>query len=562
MPPGLRPIRLLLISLAAAVAAAVPVRPQLPELEETVEVRVVNVDVVVTDADGRLVRGLEREDFRLWVNGRPASIDYFSAIENRRPVDASPGAAPAYTDSAPFLAIAYDGRALQPPQARAAVEELRSQLDRLLASSRAVMVVRQGARLVVEQPFTRDRQLVDEALDRLLTRRVVSFDLGERRLLMKRIEGTDPPRLAAFEAEDDQVVEQARRLLQEIRNQAQMERFEVASAAEQLRSLVRSLGGLPGRKSVLYLGEGLRTRPAEPLYRVWWAKYNRWADQLGIYNIESEISLTRSDTRLTGLVEEANAHRVSFFSYDPGGLRTLGGSVEYSSVAASERTADERDARLETLVELALATGGIGRIDSGDVGGLLDEMLAGFDSYYSLGFEPTEADTGRVRVELREPGLRLRYLRRFAARTAAQELEESTLAALMTEMADNELQVAVELGAAARQPDGTFLVPVLVKVPVARLALLPRQSHHVGQLSFVILAQSADGDLSPPARGEVPIEIANGEMLSAMGRSAGYRLQMRVAEGEQRIAIGVRDEIARLDSVVSVRLDPRRGSGR
>ncbi len=144
-------------------------------------------------------------------------------------------------------------------------------------------------------------------------------------------------------------------------------------------------------------------------------------------------------------------------------------------------------------------------------------------------------------------------------RTAAQELEETTLATLLTAISDNKHDVSVELGDYEQQPDGTYLVPVLIKVPLARLALVPHRSHHVGRLSFVVMARSAGGDLSPPARGEVPIEIANAELLSAMGRMAGYRLQMRVAAGEQTIAIGVRDEVAREDTTLRLVLAPGGG---
>jgi hypothetical protein len=184
------------------------------------------------------------------------------------------------------------------------------------------------------------------------------------------------------------------------------------------------------------------------------------------------------------------------------------------------------------------------------VGSLLDEMQNGFGTYYSLGFTPDEIERGRVRVRVRQPDLRVRYLRQFAARTAAQELEEATLATLLTGAEDNRLQVAVDLGKAEPQKDGTFLVSVLIKVPMARVSLLPQRAHHVGRLSFVVMAQTADGALSRPATGEVPIEIANAELLSVMGQIAGYRMKLQTSAGEQILAIGVRDEVAHEDATL------------
>ncbi len=258
---------------------------------------------------------------------------------------------------------------------------------------------------------------------------------------------------------------------------------------------------------------------------------------------------------------EANAHRVTFYSFDPAGLRTVGSSAEFSSLEANQHLAGETERSLATLLDLALSTGGVGEIHDATIGPLLNQMLGGFGSYYSLGFEPGELQGGEIRVRLpAAPDLRLRYLTRFVVRTAARQLEEATLATLLTESGDNRLEVGVEMGEPEPQQDGTFVVPLLIKVPLARLALLPRRGHHVGRLSFVVMAQSAEGDLSPPARGEVPIEIANGELLRAMGRMAGYRLQVRMAAGRQTLAIGVRDEVAREDATVRLVLGPGRGA--
>jgi hypothetical protein len=47
--------------------------------EETIEVNVVSLDVVVRDASGNLVPGLTRADFRLLVDGKPVEITNFVA---------------------------------------------------------------------------------------------------------------------------------------------------------------------------------------------------------------------------------------------------------------------------------------------------------------------------------------------------------------------------------------------------------------------------------------------------------------------------------------------------
>ncbi len=68
------------------------------------------------------------------------------------------------------------------------------------------MVVRQSRGLVVEQPLTRERELLAAALSRLAERRAPVLDTAGRSLLLREIEHTEPPE-QAFEVEDDQMAE-------------------------------------------------------------------------------------------------------------------------------------------------------------------------------------------------------------------------------------------------------------------------------------------------------------------------------------------------------------------
>src|SRR5919108_4541508 len=54
---------------------------QAPDVTFQVEVNYVDVDVVVTDERGNFVKGLGRDDFEVFENGRPQKIDTFSLVE-------------------------------------------------------------------------------------------------------------------------------------------------------------------------------------------------------------------------------------------------------------------------------------------------------------------------------------------------------------------------------------------------------------------------------------------------------------------------------------------------
>ena len=80
----------LAVALGAAGAAAQDARPGV--FGEVLDVRVVNLEVVVTDRDGARVRGLGPQDFRLTVDGKEAPIDFFTEVVGGTVAAAATGA--------------------------------------------------------------------------------------------------------------------------------------------------------------------------------------------------------------------------------------------------------------------------------------------------------------------------------------------------------------------------------------------------------------------------------------------------------------------------------------
>src|SRR5947199_6450421 len=64
-----------------------------PSFGESIDVRVVNVEAVVTDRQGNRVTGLKPEDFRLRVDGREVPVEYFSEVRDGAALPATPEAA-------------------------------------------------------------------------------------------------------------------------------------------------------------------------------------------------------------------------------------------------------------------------------------------------------------------------------------------------------------------------------------------------------------------------------------------------------------------------------------
>ena len=67
---------ILLVGLSAVALAATPQAP--PGGQIQVQVNVVNVPVAVTDAEERFVMDLDKADFRVWEDGKPVEVRYFT----------------------------------------------------------------------------------------------------------------------------------------------------------------------------------------------------------------------------------------------------------------------------------------------------------------------------------------------------------------------------------------------------------------------------------------------------------------------------------------------------
>src|SRR5438270_12151954 len=97
--------RLIIASLIAFTAAASLAQ----QAAESIEVRVVNVDVVVRDRAGKPVTGLTKNDFQIFENGQPREIT--NLYEVRAPAAAAtPAAKPPVAEATPPTATPVEMR--------------------------------------------------------------------------------------------------------------------------------------------------------------------------------------------------------------------------------------------------------------------------------------------------------------------------------------------------------------------------------------------------------------------------------------------------------------------
>jgi VWFA-related protein len=592
MKPSLRGLTLLSILLCSLPSLA---QAQQSLFFDTVDVRVVNVEVIVTERDGPPVTGLTRQDFEVFEDGNAVEISNFFVVEGRevaRQEEVGPTSEREDLLVEPQtrrlnLVVFVDNLNMQPQNRNAVFVELKNYIRERLDPHDRLMIVTMGEGIEVVQPFSNDPEALVATLERL------EKDTGSLRradtevqILLRNIQraaisqnpalggGLTPPDMgweqAAFNA--DRLARDAS-LLAEVRYR------NVRSTVSALTHFCNSLAGMPGRKALLYVSDGLPLRPADSLAQAWLNKFEGWVQEQQVTAVRGSlrdmISLSSSSrydasNEFDRLVDHASASQVVFYPISNArGLRTSSISAEHqgsgTTTGAGAFSADV--AALETLsqegslLQMAEGTGGVAFSRTTNVEGLLQRVARDFDTFYSLGYAPPHGDDGEIhKIDVRLKGdhreLVVRHLSAHRERDPIEHLADLTLSALQHGMIDNVLEVQLQPDATEPTKGKRHLVRIMVKIPFQNLLLLPDRESHVGQVSLVIVVRDeATGGVSEPQRVDLPIEVPNAQILQIARQAVAYPLQLEVKEGKKRITVGVRDLLARIDSTVDLEIE-------
>jgi VWFA-related protein len=568
------------LSLAALAAGLLPglALAQAPAEEtdqtffESIDVNVVNVEVYVTDKDGRRVQGLTRDDFQVLEDGKPVEITNFYAVSEGQVSQAtSADTAEAETPEAPappsavpadqrlYLAIFLDNRSLVPSSRNQILKGIREFVARLRPEDRILIAAYDGS-VQVRQGLTNDPATQSAALEEMakvapggVTRN------SERRRLLAEIDAAYP--VAGPQAGENQREQAAILLAEQLYNNIRQYGMQVSeenrAAMAQLREFVDSLAGLPGRKALLYVSGGFALRPIQSFMQAWEQKFAVLGDRVGY----SPFDGSRDDSTplLQELIEHANANRITFYSLGST-PETIGVSAEYggSDMMDSNMEAMDKTAMQASLLMIAGGTGGLASVDAATTP-MLDRMRQDFETYYSLGYVPRKGRDGsrrKVDVKVRDRSLVVRHREGHRERTLPERMASRTMSALLLGEEDNPLEVALELGKEKRNDKGQYEVEVLVKFPLANLVLVPQDKFHEGKLSLFIAARDSHGRSSPIQQIAVPIRVPNDQLLTALGQVGAYRMTMLLRPEPHTVAVAVRDELGNADSTAKADYTP------
>ena len=383
---------LLLLVLGPSVAQDAP-----QGLSERIEVRAVNLEVVVTDRDGQRVVGLESDAFTLLVDGEEVAFDLFSEVREGKVID-SPNGVPELggDQSRANILIFIDEFFTIKADKTKVLRELASRVANLQAGDRVAMTAWDGQTLDVLTDWTGSQDDIRAALEKALDRP----SHGLRREQERRQYNT------SMTSRDRQI--NAARTARDPFNLGTQERIYADLLIHQLQATVgaaaaslRGLEVLPGRKVMLLLSGGWPIDPAQFV-----------GGSVG--RAISESGMSGGADLYGGLAETANLLGYTLYGVDAPGLQTRTGTD-----ASQRRPTPTRESTNQfylegeihhSLLYLAHETGGLALLNGQRVSAL-DEVAADLRSYYWLSLTPElslDDEIYDLEVRLNDPQLQVR----------------------------------------------------------------------------------------------------------------------------------------------------------
>ena len=390
---------ILLLTGAALTAGQAPAPAQQPPAAQppTFKVRVdyVEVDAVVTDRQGRIVRDLKKEDFQVLEDGKSQAITNFTMVDipvekdNRPLFAASPIEPDVRTNEKPFDGRVYvmvvDDLHTRFGRSQRVKIAARQFIERRLGANDLMAIVHTAGAAGGNQEFTNNKKLLLAAVDKTQGRKLDSATANKT----NEFNRTRDIRQQGDSLNDPDDMERG---------------FNARTTLDTLRNVADWFGSVRGRrKAILFVSEGID------------------------YDIYDVIAQSGSNHQSASLVLDATRDaigaatraNVAIYGIDPRGLTDLGdesieiGSFPDDSSLGVGPGSLQSELRLSqnSLRTLSEETGGFAVVNKNDFSTAFQRIVEDNSSYYVLAYYPPDVRPGRthkIDVRVTRPGLTVR----------------------------------------------------------------------------------------------------------------------------------------------------------
>lgn len=523
------------------VLAASSLAQQPPAFGDVLDVRVMNLEVVV-ESKGERVPGLTSDEFTLLVDGEEVPIEFFTEVRGSQAMaapssqrfPATPALEAGRSVGTRYLVFVDDVFAI-PSYRNRVLKQLQADLPALGPNDTMAIVAFDGQQVDMLTSWTGSQPELQGALEKAKARRAYGLQrISEERYLtsLARFEGRGlrgsrfsnvgyfgarsggfyPGSYGngyghgygygpGFYAGDENSLKAAR----------------VASAAT---SALRGFARPEGRKVMLLLSGG-------------WPGYG-----FG-YSTAANMPTTGL---FRPLVDTANRLGYTLYPVDLNARRAGAGvSAEYGTLGQArfaENYERERDwAEEDVLNHLAYSTGGKAFLD-GAARFALSRTAEDTRSYYWIGFTPRwQQDDAqhRVKVKVSGKGLKVRTREGFSDLSRQTEVTMLVESAQLFELPLPGQSLAVNVGQPSKAGYKKVLLPIELTIPFDQLTLLPGPDGAVASLELRVAATDDDG-----RRADIPVIplqlIRQGDETAAV-----YTTQLKLRQKPHRLLVSLYD---------------------
>ncbi len=535
------------ILLAVAVGVTPPAVAQDDVFGEVIDVRVVNLEVVVLEK-GQRVTGLGPEDFLLTVDGKEESIEYFTEVlggtavvrEDESAGSTVPALAPGTEVGTSYL-VFIDEFFSVPSDRNRMVRRLIDQLAYLAPKDRMAIVAFNGKKVEMLSTWSQSVSALERVLEKAVDR--PAFGLA-RRAEQRLFESTRNLRVDPLSGDPGDVVPSDLQIDERIRAEeivGQVKRAVLAAS-----SALRSFANPPGRKVMLLYSGGWPYNPAQWVVR----NPNR---------VFYSTTFEGGDDIYRQLTETANRLSYTLYPVDMPGLDSESGvsaelsafDVELNRVVFGEREREEE----ATLQALARETGGRALLD-GASGTAFQRAFEDTRSYYWLGFTPAwQGDDAAHKIEIRarRKGLKVRSRKGFSDLSRQTEVTMMVESALLFGNPPGSSPLGVQIGKGERAGRGKVVVPLRVLIPTDDLTFLPTEGGFIAETELRVAALDDAGNRSEiPV---IPLSIRVAEKPKP-GQGTVYETQMKVRKRKHDLVVSLYDKPSGMILSTKVEIDP------
>jgi VWFA-related protein len=502
---------------------------------EQIEVRVVNVEAVVTDRQGNRVTGLKPGDFRLEVDGKAVPVEYFNEVrggqaiapgeeDSTSPVKGLPSLAPGSPVGTSYL-VFIDNFFSLGPRRDDVLRSLKGQLSRLGPEDRMAIVQYNGGQVEMLTSWSNSERQLGSAIEKAIGERSYGIArLAELRTFESSQRLTGEP---AFDGGPRRAF--AQRVGVEELQFAQTVASQTERAVTAAASTLRGFASPPGRKVMLLLSGGW---PFSALEYV--------IDNPNRPILEREVP--RGEEILQPLVDTANRLGYTIYPVDVPGVESAGTDASLAGPARTGFNLREQEHEA-SLLYTAEQTGGRALLN-----GLNSQVLQAAESdtrsYYWLGFTPSwQGNDKRHKVSLAvlTKGLKIRTRTGFLDLSRKAENSLVVESAMLFGNSPDVVPMAIKLGAPVASGRREMEVPVSLAIPVDAITFVPLNGKHTAELELRVAAVDSGGNRAPVP--VIPVTLT-GEQAPKAGAYVQYDTRLKLKKLPHHLTIAIFDPLS------------------